>query len=328
MVDIAINGMGRIGRCVLRESLNDPDINIVGLNDLTDKKRLAYHLQYDSVHGELDSDVGHNDRSITIDDREIPVTHEEQPVDLSWDDADVVIEATGVFRHPEDARQHLDAGADKVLISAPAKGPNADDVPSIVYGVNNDDYRGHDIVDCASCTTNSVAPLVNVLHDEFGIESGLLTTVHAYTGSQKIVDAASSKIRRGRAAAENIVPTTTGAADAVTDVLPELEGLLDGMAMRVPTPNGSITDLTVTLNDDADRDAVNQAFKRASRGRLEGVLGYSDDPLVSRDIIGRKESSIVDSPSTCATLGQVKVLGWYDNEYGYACRMLDVAKML
>ncbi|MDY6778822.1 MAG: type I glyceraldehyde-3-phosphate dehydrogenase [Candidatus Nanohaloarchaea archaeon] len=330
MVTLGINGLGRIGRCVVRQALDHPDIDIVAANDITDKERAAYHLKYDTVHGRLNRDITAGEETLQIGDRELPLYHKDSPSEIPWDrhDPDIVLESTGVFRRKEQAAQHLDAGAGRVLISAPAKGNKADEVPSIVYGVNNDNYQGEDIADCASCTTNSLAPMAKILHDEFGIRSGLMTTIHAYTGSQKLVDAATGKIRRGRAAAENIVPTTTGAAQAVTDVIPELEGRLDAMAMRVPVPNGSISDLVVTLDADVTAEQINQTFQDYAENTMDGVLGYSEDPLVSSDIVGTTESCIIDADSTNRTGEQIKVLGWYDNEYGYASRMLDVAQLM
>lgn len=322
---VAINGFGRIGRCVFRAAADDDNIEITAINDLADPDDLRYLLQYDSVHG-THNDVALEDRSLVYNGNRIPLYQEEDPAQLPWDDhrVDVALESTGVFRDRNGASQHLDAGADHVLISAPAK---SDDIPQIVYGVNHDTYNGEKVVSNASCTTNCLAPMAQVLHDRFGIRSGLLTTVHAYTGSQNLIDGPSRKRRRGRSAAENIVPTSTGAADAVTTVIPALEGKLDGMAMRVPTPNGSVADLVVDLEQDVSVSAVNSAFHDASNDGLDGVLAYVEDDLVSRDIIGDPHSCIVDGPSTMTVEdGLIKVLGWYDNEYGFACRMLDTAK--
>ncbi|MFB6136466.1 MAG: type I glyceraldehyde-3-phosphate dehydrogenase, partial [Halobacteriaceae archaeon] len=258
--------------------------------------------------------------------RAIPLLDVKDPAELPWDDLDVDVgfECTGIFRTYDDASAHLDAGAEKVVISAPPKGEK--DVLQIVYGVNHESYAGEDVVSNASCTTNSVAPVASVLQEEFGIESGLLTTVHAYTGTQNILDGPNGKTRRGRAAAENIVPTSTGAAQATTEVLPELEGRLDGMAMRVPVPDGSITDLVVDLEADVGPEQVNEAFREAADGRLAGVLGYTDDEIVSRDVVGQPFSSLVDLDSTMSANGLTKVLTWYDNEYGFANRMLDVGR--
>lgn len=324
-MNIAINGFGRIGRCVFRAAQDRDDITIAAINDLSDIDDLRYLLAYDSVHGQQHG-VETDGNALLIDDTRIPVYSQEQPEDIPWTshDIDVALESTGVFRDLDGASGHLDAGADKALISAPAK---SEDIPQLVYGVNHDVYDGEWIVSNASCTTNCVAPMVKVLQDRFGIASGTLTTVHAYTRSQELIDGPSGKRRRGRAAAENIVPTSTGAAQAVTEVIPELEGRLDGMAMRVPTPNGSVTDLVVDLEDNVSADTVNSAFQNTAANELDGVLGYTDEELVSRDIVGRPESCIIDGQSTMHVKdGLVKVLGWYDNEYGFAHRMLDTAQ--
>lgn len=325
-VRVGLNGFGRIGRNVLRAVIETPEIELVGINDIMDVEDMHYLAKYDTVQGRLDGLELEGD-SLVYGDREIPTFSEKDPTQLPWGekDVDVAFEATGIFRTYDDAAQHLEAGADKVIISAPPKGEKP--VQTIVYGVNHDEYDGDDVLSNASCTTNSVAPVVKVLDEEFGIESGLLTTVHAYTGTQNLVDGPSGKTRRGRAAAENIIPTSTGAAQSTTEVLPQLEGKLDGMAMRVPVPNGSITDLTVDLEADVGAEEVNAAFKAAADGDLAGVLGYTDDEIVSRDILGLPFSSYVDCDSTLAVEGgQVKVLTWYDNEYGFANRMLDLAQ--
>ncbi|WP_306055199.1 type I glyceraldehyde-3-phosphate dehydrogenase [Natronococcus wangiae] len=322
---IGLNGFGRIGRNVLRASLSYDSVEIVAINDVMDNDDMRYLLQYDSVHGRLE-DVSLEGDTLTVEGQEIRLCSERDPTQLPWDelDVDVAFEATGIFRTHDEAAQHLEAGADKVLISAPPKGEK--EVQTIVYGVNHDDYDGEDIVSNASCTTNSVAPVVKVLDEEFGIESGLLTTVHAYTGTQNLVDGPLSKRRRGRAAAENIIPTSTGAAIATTEVLPRLEGKLDGMAMRVPVPNGSITDLTVDLEADVTEEEVADAIRRAADDELAGVLGYTDEEIVSRDIVGLPFSSYVDLESTMSLEGGlVKVLTWYDNEFGFSNRMLDLA---
>ncbi|WP_254765867.1 type I glyceraldehyde-3-phosphate dehydrogenase [Salinilacihabitans rarus] len=324
-VRIGLNGFGRIGRNVLRASLDYDGVEIVGINDVMDDDDMEYLLRYDSVHGRLEN-VERDGDTLRVGEQEIQLINERDPSQLPWDDldVDVAFEATGLFRTYDDAAQHLDAGADKVLISAPPKGEK--EVLTIVYGVNHDEYDGEDVVSNASCTTNSVAPVVKVLEEEFGIESGLLTTVHAYTGTQNLIDGPLSKRRRGRAAAENIIPTTTGAAIATTEVLPQLEGKLDGMAMRVPVPNGSITDLTVDLEADVTEDDVADAVREAADGELAGVLGYTDEEIVSRDVVGMPFSSYVDLESTMVLEGGlVKVLTWYDNEYGFSNRMLDLA---
>ncbi|EMA31882.1 type I glyceraldehyde-3-phosphate dehydrogenase [Halobiforma nitratireducens] len=324
-VRIGLNGFGRIGRNVLRASLSYDDVEIVAINDVMDDDDMEYLLQYDSVHGRLE-DVSRDGDTLSVGDQEIDLLSERDPTELPWDelDVDVAFEATGLFRTHDEAAQHLEAGAEKVVISAPPKGET--EVPMFVYGVNHEEYDGADVVSNASCTTNSIAPVVKVLEEEFGIESGLLTTVHAYTGSQELIDGPSSKRRRGRAAADNIVPTTTGAAVATTEVLPELEGKLDGMAMRVPVPNGSITDLTVDLEADVTKADLEAAIREAADGELAGVLGYTDEEIVSRDIVGLPFSSYVDlEGSMVLEDGLVKVLAWYDNEYGFSERMLDLA---
>ncbi|MFC7009313.1 type I glyceraldehyde-3-phosphate dehydrogenase [Halalkalicoccus salilacus] len=325
-VRVGLNGFGRIGRNVFRAVMETPGIELVGVNDIMDVEDMHYLAKYDTVQGRLDGLELEGD-ALVYGDQEIPTFSEKDPAALPWGEkeVDVAFEATGIFRTYDDAAQHLEAGADKVIISAPPKGEKP--VQTIVYGVNHDEYDGEDVLSNASCTTNSVAPVVKVLDEEFGIESGLLTTVHAYTGTQNLVDGPSGKTRRGRAAAENIIPTSTGAAQSTTEVLPQLEGKLDGMAMRVPVPNGSITDLVVDLEADVGAEEVNAAFKEAATGDLEGVLGYTDDEVVSRDILGLPFSSYVDCDSTIAVEGgQVKVLTWYDNEYGFANRMLDLAQ--
>lgn len=325
-VRVGLNGFGRIGRNVFRAAIDSPEVELVGINDIMDAEDMRYLAKYDTVQGRLDG-LELDGETLVYEGDEIPTFSEKDPTQLPWDDldVDVAFEATGIFRTREDAAQHLEAGAEKVIISAPPKGEEP--VTTIVYGVNEDEYDGDDVLSNASCTTNSVAPVAKVLDEEFGIESGLLTTVHAYTGTQSLVDGPQGKTRRGRAAAENIIPTSTGAAQATTEVLPNLEGKLDGMAMRVPVPNGSITDLTVDLEADVGRDEVNEAFRNAADGDLKGVLGYTDDEIVSRDILGLPFSSYVDLDSTMSVEGgQVKVLTWYDNEFGFASRMLDLAK--
>jgi len=323
-VRVGLNGFGRIGRNVLRAARGDDRIEIVAINDVMDDEEMEYLARYDSVHGGQDIEL--RDGAFRVDDREIPVLSESEPTALPWDDydVDVAFEATGIFRTYDEVHQHVEAGAEKALISAPPKGEK--DVFTMVYGVNHDEYAGEDVLSNASCTTNSVAPPAMVLDEAFGIESGLLTTVHSYTGSQNLMDGPNSKPRRRRAAAENIIPTSTGAAQSTTQVLPELEGKLDGMAMRVPTPNGSITDLTVSLEADPSKEELNEAFYDAATGELEGVLGVTDEAVVSRDIVGEPYSSLVDLDANQSLEGGLKkVLAWYDNEYGFASRMLDAA---
>ena len=324
-VRVGLNGFGRIGRNVFRAVREHPKVELVGINDVMDFEDMEYLAKYDTVMGRAD-DVTREGERLVAGDTSVPLYNVQDPTNLPWDDldVDVALECTGIFRTKDDASAHLEAGADKVVISAPPKGEEP--VKQIVYGVNHDEYDGEDVVSNASCTTNSVSPVAQVLDDEFGIESGLLTTVHAYTGSQNLVDGPMSKTRRGRAAAENIVPTSTGAAQATTEVLPQLEGKLDGMAMRVPVPDGSITDFVVSLEADVTEAEVNAALEHAASGELEGVLGYTEDEVVSSDIVGEPYSSIVDADSTMVMGNQVKVLAWYDNEFGFANRMLDLAE--
>ncbi|PSQ92469.1 MAG: type I glyceraldehyde-3-phosphate dehydrogenase [Bacteroidetes bacterium SW_4_67_19] len=316
---LGINGFGRIGRLVLRSILE------------RESNGEDFHLfQYDTAQGTYDGDVSYSgEDTITIDGEDFRVFSEKDPANLPWGDlgADVVVESTGLFRTREKASAHLDAGADKVIISAPAK---SDDVPTFVLGVNDDDLSGdEDIVSNASCTTNSLAPLVKTLNDAFGIESGVMTTVHAYTASQNILDGPGTKdLRRARAAAESIIPTSTGAAQAIGLVVPELDGKLDGMAMRVPIPAGSITDLVVDLGTEASADEVNAAFRENADGPMSGVLEYNETPIVSTDVVHNPHSCIFDAPSTMTQGRQVKVLGWYDNEWGFANRMVDLARKL
>ncbi|MDS0261544.1 type I glyceraldehyde-3-phosphate dehydrogenase [Haloarcula sp. S1CR25-12] len=325
-VRIGLNGFGRIGRTVFRAALEDDRVEIVGINDVMDDEEIAYLAKYDTVMGTLDG-VELRDGELTVDpaDFSAPLYGETSPADLPWDDrdVDVAFECTGIFRTRDDAAQYLDAGADKVVISAPPKGEEP--VKQIVYGVNEDEYDGEEIVSNASCTTNSVTPVVKVLDDQFGIEFGQLTTVHAYTGSQNLVDGPSGKPRRRRAAAENIIPTSTGAAKAVTEVLPQLAGKLDGMAIRVPVPAGSVTELIVNLEADVTAGDVNAAFREAADGDLAGVLGYTDEAVVSSDIVGLPFSTYVDLDLTNVVGGMTKIFTWYDNEYGFSSRMLDVA---
>ncbi len=326
-VRVALNGFGRIGRNVLRAVRADPRIELVGINDVMDFEDMAYLAKYDTVMGRLDA-IDRDGDTLLVGDSSVPLFNVQNPTKLPWDDldVDVALECTGIFRTHEDASAHLEAGADKVIISAPPKGETP--VKQLVYGVNHDIYDGEDVVSNASCTTNSVSPVAKVLDEAFGIESGLLTTVHAYTGSQNLVDGPMAKTRRGRAAAENIVPTSTGAAQATTEILPQLEGKLDGMAIRVPVPNGSITELVVDLDAAPAAEEINDAFRDAAdSGPLAGVLGYTDDEVVSSDILGLPFSSTVDLNSTNEVNGGglYKVLTWYDNEYGFSNRMLDVA---
>ncbi len=335
MPKVGINGFGRIGRNILRAAFKDSDFmdkfEITAVNDLTDAKTLAHMLKYDSVHGVFEADVSSTDNTIVVSGKEIQVLSEKDPANLPWGDMgiDVVVESTGFFTAREGASKHLSAGAKKVIISAPAKEPDI----TIVMGVNHDKYEpdNHNIISNASCTTNSLAPVVKVLHDKFGIEQGIMTTCHAYTSTQRILDVQSKDLRRARAAAINIIPSTTGAAKAIGIVIPELQGKLDGMSLRVPIPNGSITDLTVGLNTDVTKDDINTAMKNAAENELKGILQYTEEPIVSSDIIGNPHSSIVDGPLT-KVIGEkgsfAKVLTWYDNEWGFSCRMVDLMKYI
>ncbi|KKE79624.1 type I glyceraldehyde-3-phosphate dehydrogenase [Oceanobacillus caeni] len=325
-VKVGINGFGRIGRNVFRQALKNDNVEIVAVNDLTDANMLAHLLKYDSIHGILEEEVTVNGSNIAVGGKEFKVLSERDPAQLGWGDlgVDIVIESTGRFTNGEDAKKHIEAGAKKVIISAPASNEDL----TIVMGVNNDKYdpSQHNIVSNASCTTNCLAPFAKVLNDTFGIKRGLMTTIHSYTNDQQILDLPHKDYRRARAAAENIIPTTTGAAKAVSLVLPELEGKLNGMAVRVPTPDGSLTDLVAELEKDATVEDINNAFREAAQGPLKGVLEYSELPLVSRDIVGNTHSSIVDGLSTMVMENNmVKVVSWYDNEMGYSTRCVDLA---
>ncbi|HDH41031.1 MAG TPA: type I glyceraldehyde-3-phosphate dehydrogenase [Candidatus Altiarchaeales archaeon] len=326
MVKIGINGFGRIGRCVLKAGFNRRDIDFVAINDLTDAKTLAHLLKYDSVHGRFERDVEARENSLIVDGKDIEVLSERDPENLPWGelDIDVVIESTGRFRDRESASKHLKAGAKKVIISAPAKDPDW----TVVMGVNEKEYdpEKHNIISNASCTTNCLAPVAKVILNEFGIRKGLMTTVHSYTTDQRLLDLPHRDLRRARAAAMSMIPTTTGAAVAVSLVLPELKGKMDGMAIRVPTANVSLVDLIVQTEKSVTVDDVNNAIKKASDNELKGILAYSDEPLVSVDYNGNPNSSIVDLRSTKVIENDlVKVLSWYDNEVGYAHRVVDLA---
>ncbi len=328
-VRVGINGFGRIGRSYLRAGLaNGADVEVVAVNDLTDSRTLAILLEWDSLSGHLEG-VAVEDDAITVGDRRISVFAEPDPAAIRWGDvgADLVIESTGRFADGSAAAAHLRGGARKVIISAPAKG----DVPTFVLGVNDDqlDVDASDVFSNGSCTTNSLAPLAKVLHDAFGIESGLMTTVHAYTGDQRLHDAPHSDLRRARAAAVSTIPTSSGAADAIGKVIPELAGRLTGAALRVPVPVGSITDLTVVLHTSADVEEVNAAFRTAATSSpLQHVLQYSEAPLVSADIVGNPHSSIFDAPLTQVVGNQVKVFGWYDNEWGFSNRLVEFSERI
>lgn len=322
---VAINGFGRIGRMVFRAGLNNADIEFVAVNDLTDPPTLAHLLKYDSVHGILGADISNTDHSLIVNGKEIEIYTEKEPARLPWNDIGVetVFECTGLFRERDKAADHLEAGARKVIISAPAKGPDI----TVVMGVNHHEYdpERHHIVSNASCTTNCLAPPCKVLLDHFGIEKGLMTTTHSYTGDQRLLDFPHRDLRRARAAALSMIPTTTGAAKAVSLVLPQLEGKLNGMAIRVPTPNVSVVDLVVQLGKSATVDEINSAFKEASETSLKGILAYSAEPLVSTDFNGTSVSSTVDGLCTMVVGDMAKILAWYDNEFGYSSRMIDLA---
>ncbi|HOL13145.1 MAG TPA: type I glyceraldehyde-3-phosphate dehydrogenase, partial [Bacillota bacterium] len=320
-------------RLVFRHALNDPNIEIVAINDLTDAKTLAHLLKYDSMYGILDADVSATDDSIIVNGKEIKITAERDPANIKWGEAgvEVVVEATGIFRSKEKVQPHFDNGAKKVIITAPAKGQDI----TIVMGVNEDKYdpEKHHVISNASCTTNCLAPVAKVLDDNFGIIRGFMTTVHSYTNDQRILDLPHSDLRRARAAALSIIPTTTGAAKAVAEVLPHLKGKLDGFAMRVPTPTVSIVDLVAEVNADVTKEEVNAVLKKAAEGELKGILAYTEEPLVSVDFRGNPNSSIVDSELTNVMKDEtgktlVKVVAWYDNESGYALRVVDLVKYI
>ncbi len=322
---VGINGFGRIGRMVFRAGIHNSQIDFVAINDLTDPATLAHLLKYDSVHGTLKAEVSSTEKSLIVDGKEIGIFTQKDPATIPWGDLGVqtVFECTGLFRDREKAAGHLKTGAEKVIISAPAKGPDV----TIVMGVNEKEYdpKKHHIVSNASCTTNCLAPPCKVLLDNFGIEKGLMTTTHSYTGDQRLLDFPHKDLRRARAAALSMIPTTTGAAKAVGLVLPELAGKLNGMAIRVPTPNVSVVDLVAQLKKSVTADDVNQAMKKAADTYLKGILAFSDAPLVSIDFNGTSVSSTIDGPSTMAIGDMVKVLAWYDNEFGYSNRMVDLA---
>jgi glyceraldehyde 3-phosphate dehydrogenase len=326
-VRVGINGFGRIGRNYFRAA-KGTDVDVVAVNDLTDNKTLAHLLKYDSTFGRLGDEVSFDDESITVAGERVLASAQRDPSQLPWGDlgVDVVIESTGIFTKRDDAAQHLKSGARKVIISAPAK----DEDVTIVMGVNHDKYdpASHDIISNASCTTNSVVPLAKVLLDSFGIEKGFMTTIHAYTNDQVILDFPHKDLRRARSAAVNTIPTSTGAAKAASLVIPELKGKLDGIALRVPVEDGSLTDLAVVLSRDATAEEINDAYKQAAEGPLAGIIRYSSDPIVSRDIVGDDASCIFDSPLTQANGNLAKVFGWYDNEWGYSKRLVDLTVLV
>ncbi len=327
-IRVGINGFGRIGRLVFRAARGH-DIEVVGINDLTDAKTLAHLLKYDSIHGRFPGDVEAGDDAIIVDGVTIPISSERDPAQLPWSErrATIVVESTGRFVDRENASKHLEAGAERVIISAPAKDPDV----TIVLGVNTDAYdpSKHRIVSNASCTTNCLGPIAKVLHDEYGIESGWMTTIHAYTNDQVTLDFPHSDLRRARAAAVSMIPTSTGAAKAIGLVMPELKGKLDGYAMRVPTADVSVVDLNVKLNRSTSAEAINAAMKSAADGSMKGILEYCDEPLVSIDFLGNRHSSILDAENTRVMDGNfAKLLSWYDNEWGYSSRVVDLALLM
>ena len=329
MTNVAINGFGRIGRLVLRVILSGhPELNVVAINDLTDAKTLAYLFKYDSIHKIYPGDISSEDDYLVVNGKKIKIFAVKDPESLPWKELNVeyVIESTGIFSTKEKASKHLKAGAKKVILTAPAK----DEVDAtIVMGVNHKTLKPeHVIVSNASCTTNCLAPVAKVLHDKFGIVNGLMTTIHSYTNDQRILDFPHSDLRRARAAAMSMIPTSTGAAKAIGLVIPELKGKLDGLAIRVPTPDGSLVDLCVNVEKDVSKDAVNAAMKEAAETYLKGFLMFSTDPIVSIDIVGNHFSSIFDAPSTYVKDKMVKIFSWYDNEYGYSCRVVDLLEYM
>lgn len=333
MIKVAINGFGRIGRMVFKAGLNDPDIDFVVVNDLTDTKTLAHLLKYDSVHGIFQGKVEAKEDSLVVDGKEVKVVSEKDPTKLPWKefDVDVVVESTGRFTKKKDAMLHIDAGTRKILVSAPCKCDEGEEpVKTVVMGVNEETLTKDDIiVSNASCTTNCLAPMAKVLEDNFGIEKGFMTTIHAYTADQRIVDGPHKDLRRARSAAVSTIPTTTGAAKAIGAVIPALNSRMDGFAVRVPVPDGSLTDLTVVLKADATKEHINELFRNVSQHHMKGILEYSEEPLVSADIIGNPHSCIFDSSMTNVIDKRlVKVVGWYDNEWGYSKRMIDLLKIM
>ena len=327
-VRVGINGFGRIGRNVFRAAAHgETDVEIVAVNDITDTVTLAHLLDYDSIFGRYPGHVHAHDDHIHVDDAELRVFAERDPAKIAWGDVgvDVVVESTGLFTDRDKAALHLRDGVRKVIISAPAKGPDI----TVCVGVNDQDYdpAAHHVISNASCTTNCLAPVAKVLMDGFGVERGFMTTCHSYTGDQRILDAPHSDLRRARAAALSIIPTSTGAARAIGEVIPAMKGKLDGIALRVPTPNGSVVDLTVEVSRATSVEEVNAAFRAAAEeGPLAGILGYTEDPIVSRDIVGDSRSSLLDAGLTMVNGTTVKLISWYDNEWGYSCRVVDLAE--
>jgi len=326
MTKVAINGFGRIGRAVFREIFRRGSLDVVAINDITDASTLAHLLKYDSVYGKFDGTIEVKENVLIVNGKEIKVFAEKDPAKLPWKDlgVDLIIESTGIFRNKEKASAHITAGAKKVIVTAPAKGEID---ATIVLGVNDADLKPeHTVISCASCTTNSIAPVIKVLHEKFKVLNGFLTTVHAYTNDQRILDLPHKDLRRARAAAINSIPTTTGAAKAVALVIPELKGKLDGVAIRVPVPVGSITDFVCVVEKETTAEEVNAAMKEAAENELKGILYYNDELVVSSDIIGNPHSAIFDATLTKVNGTLVKVFSWYDNEYGYSCRVVDTAE--
>lgn len=326
-IRVAINGFGRIGRITFRHINNMPDVEVVGINDLTDSRTLAHLLKYDSIHRIFNAEISATDKGIVVNGKLIPVFAEKDPSALPWKDlqVDVVIESTGKFTSSEGAGLHIKAGARKVIISAPAK----DNVKTVVLGVNDHLLTGSDtIVSNASCTTNNAAPMIKILDDKWGIETAYITTVHAYTGDQNLHDSPHKDLRRARAAAVSIIPTTTGAAKAVTEVFPHLKGKVGGAGIRVPVPDGSLTDITCMLKAPAQIEEINAEFKRAAEGSLKGILQYTEDPIVSIDIVGNTHSCIYDAQLTSVLGNMVKIVGWYDNEMGYSVRLTELVRKM
>jgi glyceraldehyde 3-phosphate dehydrogenase len=328
LIRVAINGFGRIGRMVYRAGFDDSEIEFVAINDLTDNKTLAHLLKYDSAHGKFDGAVSYSDDGLIINGKKLLVFREKDPAALPWGklNIDVVIESTGIFTTADKCKLHLNAGAKKVLLSAPGK---EGEIFTMVKGVNENLYAGQQIVSNASCTTNCLAPIVKVLDDNFGVEKGFMTTVHAYTADQRLVDAPHTDLRRARTAAVNIIPTTTGAAKTVGEVMPHLKGKLDGISLRVPVQDGSVTDFVCIVKKDVTKEQINSLFKSVAQHELKGIIEYSEEPLVSSDIVGNSNSSIFDAQSTNVIDKRfVKVISWYDNEWGYSCRMIDLVKII
>ncbi len=332
MINVAINGFGRIGRLVLRAGISDPNIRFVAINDLSAPSTLSHLLRYDSVHGPFKQELVAYEKMIQANGQDIRIFNEKDPKDLPWKDlgVDIVVESTGIFRDKQGMQKHLDAGAQKVLLSAPVKGEDRSGIKTLVLGVNEHEYQGEDLVSNASCTTNCFAPMAKVINDNYGINGGVMTTVHAYTADQRLQDAPHSDLRRGKAAALNIVPTSTGAAKAVMEVIPQLKGRLVASAIRVPVADGSLCNFVAEIDKkNVPRDEVNELFRSVSEHHMKGILQYSDESLVSTDIVGNPHSCIFDSQLTSVVDHEMLVVtGWYDNEWGYSSRMVDVMKYI